>query len=104
MELFAAIAGLEALKRPCHAIVTTDSSYVQQGVTQWLANWKQRQWRTADGRPVKNQDLWQRLDTAVNRHTQVEWHWVKGHSGHPENERADELARRGIHGVAAGDL
>lgn len=103
MELFAAIAGLEALKRPCHAIVTTDSSYVQQGVTQWLANWKQRQWRTADGQPVKNQDLWQRLDTAVNRHTQVEWHWVKGHSGHPENERADELARRGIRGAASGD-
>jgi ribonuclease HI len=96
MELLAAIKGLEALKRPCKVILTTDSRYVQQGISQWLPNWKRRGWLTADKQPVKNKDLWQRLDTAVNRQLQVDWHWVKGHNGHPGNERADQLARRGI--------
>lgn len=96
MELLAAIMGLEALNRPCHVVLTTDSRYLQQGITQWLPNWKRRQWKTADGKPVKNIDLWQRLDAAVARHRQVEWRWVKGHSGHPENEQADQLANRGI--------
>ena len=96
MELLAAIEGLEALNRPCHVVVTTDSRYVQQGISQWLANWKRRNWRTADRKPVKNVDLWQRLDTAVARHPSVEWRWVKGHSGHPENELADQLANQGI--------
>lgn len=95
MELLAAIQGLETLKRPCRVILTTDSRYVQQGISQWLPNWKRRGWRTIDKKPVKNVDLWQRLDEAVNRH-QVQWRWVKGHSGHPENERADQLANQGI--------
>lgn len=96
MELLAAIKGLEALTRPCQVIVTTDSRYLQQGVTEWLPNWKRRQWKTASGNPVKNKDLWQRLDVAVARHRQVEWRWTRGHEGHPENERADRLANRGI--------
>ncbi|MCP5419844.1 MAG: ribonuclease HI [Gammaproteobacteria bacterium] len=96
MEMLAAIEGLERLKRPCHVIVHTDSRYLQQGVSEWLAGWKRRQWRTADNKPVKNQDLWQRLDAAMARHPKIEWRWVKGHSGHPENERADALARLGI--------
>ena len=96
MELLAAIQGLETLKRPCRVILTTDSRYVQQGINQWLPNWKRRNWRTADKKPVKNVDLWQRLDEAVNRHIQVQWRWVKGHSGHSENERADQLANQGI--------
>ncbi|NJN45845.1 MAG: ribonuclease HI [Candidatus Competibacteraceae bacterium] len=96
MELLAAIKGLEALKRPCHVIVGTDSRYVQQGISEWLPNWKRRNWQTADKKPVKNKDLWQRLEVAVTRHHQVEWHWLKGHSGHPDNERADALARAGI--------
>ncbi len=95
MELTAAIRALESLKRPCRVRITTDSNYVKQGITQWLANWKRRNWRTADKKPVKNRDLWQRLDEAAGRH-EVEWAWVRGHSGHPENERADELANRGI--------
>ncbi len=95
MELMAAIAGFEALKRPVEVVVTTDSQYVKQGVTQWMANWKSRGWRTTDKKPVKNQDLWQRLDTALAPHT-VRWHWVRGHAGHPENERADALARAAI--------
>lgn len=95
MELMAAIQALESLKRPCRVRLTTDSEYVRNGITQWLANWKKRGWKTAARKPVKNVDLWQRLDEAVQRH-QVEWHWVRGHSGHPENERADELANRGI--------
>ena len=95
MELLAAIQGLETLKRPCRVILTTDSRYVQQGISQWLPNWKRRGWRTKDKKPVKNVDLWQRLDEAVNQH-QVQWRWVKGHSGHPENERADQLANQGI--------
>lgn len=96
MELMAAIKGLEALKRPCQVVLTTDSKYVQQGISQWLSGWKRRGWLTADKKPVKNQDLWQRLDAAATRHSKVDWRWVKGHSGHPDNERADELARRGI--------
>lgn len=95
MELMAAIRGLEALKRHCRVIVTTDSVYVKNGITEWLSDWKRRRWKTAAGKPVKNIDLWQRLDDAVRRHD-VEWHWVKGHSGHPENEQADRLANRAI--------
>ena len=95
MELMAAIAALEALKRPSQVRLTTDSTYVKNGITQWLPNWKRRNWRTADKKPVKNVDLWQRLEAAVAQH-QVEWAWVKGHAGHPENERADELARLGV--------
>ena len=95
MELMAAIQALEALKRPCRVRITTDSTYLQKGITEWLANWKRKNWKTAARKPVKNVDLWQRLDTVVSRH-QVEWHWVRGHSGHPENERADQLANRGI--------
>jgi ribonuclease HI len=96
MELLAAIMGLEALKRPCQVILTTDSRYVQQGITQWVPNWKRRHWQTADRKPVKNIDLWQRLDAAVARHLSVDWRWIKGHSGHPENERVDRLANRAI--------
>ena len=95
MELMAAIQGLEALKRPCNVELTTDSNYLRQGMTQWLANWKRKGWRTADRKPVKNADLWQRLDAAARRH-HVRWHWVKGHSGHEENDRADALANRAI--------
>ena len=95
MELMAAIQALETLKRPCRVHLTTDSQYVKNGVNQWLPNWKRRGWRTASGQPVKNQDLWQRLDAAASRH-QVSWHWVRGHSGHPENERADRLANQAI--------
>jgi len=95
MELMAAIAGLEALKRPSKVELTTDSQYVKKGITEWLASWKRRGWKTADRKPVKNVDLWQRLDEVVAKH-QVEWHWVRGHTGHPENERADALANQGI--------
>lgn len=95
MELMAAIRGLEALTRNCRVEVTTDSKYVRDGITQWLANWKKRGWKTANRKPVKNVDLWQRLDRAASEHN-VSWHWVKGHAGHPENELADELANRGI--------
>lgn len=95
MELMAAIQALEALNRHCKVRLTTDSRYVQQGISEWLVNWKQRNWKTASRKPVKNVDLWQRLDAIVVRHD-VEWHWVRGHSGHPENERADQLANRGI--------
>ena len=95
MELTAAIRALEALSRPSAVALTTDSQYVKNGITQWIANWKRRGWKTADKKPVKNQDLWQELDSLVNRH-KVEWHWVRGHTGHPENERADQLANRGI--------
>ncbi len=91
MELMAAIQALEALKRPCDVVLTTDSQYVRKGMLEWLANWKRNGWKTSAKKPVKNAELWQRLDQAVQRH-QVQWHWVKGHSGHPENERADELA------------
>lgn len=95
MELLAAIRALEALKRPCHVRLTTDSKYVQQGISEWLPNWKRRNWKTAARQPVKNVDLWQRLDALAAPHT-IEWHWVKGHAGHPENERADRLANRAI--------
>ena len=95
MELMAAIKALESLKRACTVNLTTDSSYVRNGITQWLPNWKKRGWKTSARKPVKNADLWRRLDQAVQAH-QVTWHWVKGHSGHPENERADQLANRGI--------
>lgn len=95
MELMAAISALETLTRRSEVVVTTDSTYVLKGITQWVPGWKSRGWRTASKQPVKNVDLWQRLDEAVARHD-VTWEWVKGHNGHPENERADELARRGI--------
>ena len=95
MELTAAIRALEALKRRCKITLYTDSQYVRQGITEWLATWKQRGWRTADRKPVKNQDLWQRLEELAAKHD-IEWHWVRGHTGHPENERADLLANRGI--------
>ena len=91
MELMAAIRSLEALKRPCRVRLTTDSNYVRQGMTEWLPRWKANGWRTASKKPVKNADLWKRLERAVAPH-EVEWFWVKGHSGHPENERADRLA------------
>jgi ribonuclease HI len=99
MELTAAIAALEALKRPVAAVVTTDSRYVRDGVTQWLSAWKARGWLTADRKPVKNVDLWQRLDAAARAH-RVEWRWTRGHAGHPENERADALAREAIRRLA----
>lgn len=92
MELMAAIIGLETLTRPCKIILTTDSQYVRQGITQWIHNWKKRGWRKADKSPVSNVDLWQRLDQAISRHD-IDWLWVKGHAGHDENERCDELAR-----------
>ncbi len=95
MELTAAIEALNALNRSCKVVITTDSQYVKNGINQWIANWKKRGWITADKKPVKNVDLWQRLDELVSRHN-VKWHWVKGHSGHPENERADALANKGI--------
>lgn len=92
MELLAAIVGLETLKEPCHVDLTTDSQYVRQGITSWIHNWKKRGWKTASKQPVKNADLWQRLDLAAARHD-VAWHWVKGHAGHRENELCDQLAR-----------
>jgi ribonuclease HI len=95
MELMAAIKALEALKRPSRVTITTDSNYVRLGITGWIHNWKRNGWRTADKKPVKNAELWRRLDDLRALH-KVDWHWVKGHAGHPENERADELARRGI--------
>ncbi len=95
MELMAAIQALEALKDPCEVNLTTDSQYVRKGITEWLVNWKKRNWQTAAKKPVVNKDLWQRLEAAAERH-RVKWHWVRGHSGHSENERADRLANRGI--------
>ncbi len=95
MELMAAIAALEALKRPCRVELYTDSQYLRNGITTWIGGWKARGWKTAQNDPVKNVDLWQRLDEAQRRH-KVSWHWVRGHSGHPENERVDGLAQRGI--------
>ena len=95
MELMAAIAALETLTRPTRITVTTDSAYVKNGVTQWIHGWKKNGWKTAARKPVKNDDLWQRLDNAQRRH-EVIWEWIKGHAGHPENERADELARAGM--------
>lgn len=95
MELTAAIEALDALKRPCVVDLYTDSNYVRDGITKWIHRWRTNGWRTSDGKPVKNAELWQRLTTALQRH-QVTWHWVKGHAGHPENERADALARAGL--------
>ena len=95
MELTAVIRGLESLTRSCRVRVTTDSQYVRNGITAWIHAWKRNGWRTAARKPVKNTDLWQRLDELAGRHD-IEWVWVKGHSGHPENERADQLANRGI--------
>ncbi|RIA35823.1 RNase HI [Ectopseudomonas oleovorans] len=95
MELMAAIAGLIALTRPCTVKLVTDSQYVMKGIQEWLPNWKKRGWKTASKEPVKNADLWQKLDEEVNRH-QVTWQWVRGHTGHPGNERADQLANRGV--------
>ena len=95
MELMAAIMALESLKRPVKARLHTDSQYLRGGITQWIHDWKRKGWRTADKKPVKNVDLWQRLEAALARH-EVEWLWVRGHAGHPENERADALARRGV--------
>jgi len=101
MELRAAIEGLKALREPCEVTLTTDSTYVMKGLTEWLPGWKARGWRTAGKQPVKNAELWRELDAQVARHT-VSWEWVKGHSGHPGNERADALANRGIDELATG--
>ena len=95
MELMAAIEALTALKRSCQVSLTTDSQYVRKGITEWMVNWKKRGWKTAAKKPVKNADLWKALDEAAKRH-EVEWKWVKGHSGHPGNERADDLANKGV--------
>ncbi|GGE34717.1 ribonuclease H [Agaricicola taiwanensis] len=95
MELFAAIAALEALKRPCAVDLHTDSQYLRDGVMKWVKGWKRNGWKTADKKPVKNQDLWMKLDAAINVHD-VTWHWVRGHAGNEMNERADELARSGM--------
>lgn len=95
MELMAAIQGLQALTKHSDVVLTTDSQYVRKGITEWIDNWKRRDWRTADKKPVKNRDLWQQLDALSQAHT-IEWRWVKGHSGHRENEIADQLANRGI--------
>ncbi|MDE2089598.1 MAG: ribonuclease HI [Gammaproteobacteria bacterium] len=106
MELMAAIMALESLNRPCRVVLTTDSQYLKQGITEWLARWKRRGWRTADGKPVKNADLWHRLDEASARH-EVSWYWVRGHSGQADNERVDALANRAIDEMnqrAAGQL
>jgi len=103
MELTAAIEALEALTEPCQVTLTTDSTYVRDGITRWLANWKQNGWRTSAKKPVKNQELWQKLDSQALRHD-VTWKWVKGHSGHPENERADMLANQGMIAVKESDI
>jgi ribonuclease HI len=101
MEMTAAIRALEALKRPCKVELHTDSQYLRQGITEWLAGWTARGWRTADKKPVKNEDLWRELDAARARHD-VAWRWVKGHAGHPLNERADALARAGLKATRDG--
>jgi ribonuclease HI len=95
MELMGVIASLEALKRPTQVRITTDSQYVKRGVTEWMKGWKRNGWRTASKQPVKNRDLWERLDLALGGH-RISWHWVRGHTGHAENERADRLANQGI--------
>lgn len=100
MELVAAIRALEALKRPCNVEFHTDSEYLRRGITEWLNNWKRNGWKTSARKPVKNADLWEQLDAAARRH-EVRWHWVKGHSGHPGNERADALANRAIDEMTA---
>jgi ribonuclease HI len=103
MELMAAITALEALKRPCIIDLHTDSEYLKNGITTWIHGWKKNGWRTADKKPVKNVDLWKRLDEALAHH-KVHWHWVKGHAGHTMNERADELAREGLVAARAGAI
>ena len=95
MELMAAIQGLEALTQACDVVLTTDSKYVIQGITEWMISWKKNGWKTSAKKPVKNVELWQRLDAATNSH-KIDWQWVRGHTGHPENELADELANRGV--------
>jgi len=102
MEMMAVIQGISALKRPCTIAVYTDSQYVQKGITEWIWGWKKRNWKTADNKPVKNADLWQQLDALAKTH-EISWHWVKGHAGHAENERADALARQGLQEARAGD-
>lgn len=101
MELMGAISALEALKRPCSVDLHTDSQYLRNGIMNWIHGWKKNGWRTADKKPVKNVDLWKRLDEALGNHD-IRWHWVKGHAGHAQNERADELAREGIVAARAG--
>jgi len=103
MELMGAISALEALKKPCVVDLHTDSQYMRDGIMKWIKNWKRNGWRTADKKPVKNVDLWQRLEAALERH-QVRWHWVRGHAGDAVNERADQLARDGIAAVRAGAI
>ncbi|MBD9397862.1 ribonuclease HI [Pseudomonas fulva] len=98
MELMGAIRGLAELKRPCNVRLVTDSQYVMKGIKEWMPNWKKRGWKTAAKEPVKNADLWQQLDEQVNRHN-VTWEWVRGHIGHPGNERADQLANRGVEDI-----
>lgn len=98
MELMGAISALEALREPCEVMLQTDSQYVRQGITEWMPNWVRRNWRTAAGEPVKNRDLWERLHAATLRH-RIEWRWVKGHSGDPDNERVDELSRNAAFAV-----
>ena len=100
MELMAAIQALETLKKPCQVELHTDSQYVMKGISEWIHNWKRRGWKTADNKPVKNDDLWRRLDEARARHN-VDWRWVKGHAGHELNERADALARKGLQDAVA---
>ena len=95
MELTAALEALKTLSKPCRVDFYTDSEYLKKGVTQWMPNWKRRGWKTAEKKPVKNQDLWKALDEAIQQH-QISWHWVRGHAGHPENERVDRLARDAI--------
>ncbi len=101
MELTAVIRALEALKRACEIDLYTDSQYVQKGISEWIASWKRRGWKTADKKPVKNVDLWLELDRLVGGH-RIHWHWVRGHAGHPENERADQLANKGIESLRPG--
>jgi ribonuclease HI len=102
MELSAAIGALEALKKPAVVALHTDSNYLKEGITKWIHGWKRNGWKTADKKPVKNEDLWKRLELALKSH-KIEWHWVKGHAGHPENERADELARMAIADLKAAN-
>ena len=98
MELTAVIEALKSLTRPCDVIITTDSNYVKDGITEWIHQWKKKGWKTAGKKPVKNKELWQELEEETHRH-KIEWKWVRGHSGHPENERADELANIAINGI-----
>lgn len=102
MELMAAIMGLETLKRPCKVALYTDSKYLLKGITEWMVDWKRRGWKTSSRKAVKNEDLWRRLDQAIAKHD-VEWDWIKAHAGHPENERADQLANLGIDSLSDAD-